>query len=158
MTKSNKKYQLEKNLWTDNDFDLMGWHDNPIYAIKFGANYELIMDIDYYFKWVLKGKKYFFWISPCTLVFENVYGLNIEVDSVSLELLIDTIIKENPKKPKNSEFIKREIEFDWTLELHTGAISFTSVGFKQYVRQQPQFARNFGLKERGGISFETTLV
>ncbi len=38
-------YQLEKNIWTDTDFEKMGWHDNHIYKIRLIKDLEL--DIDY---------------------------------------------------------------------------------------------------------------
>lgn len=45
-------YQLEKYLWTEEDFNQMGWHDSNIYAIAFGENFEFKLDIDYIFQWV----------------------------------------------------------------------------------------------------------
>ena len=71
MTPSSKIYQLEKFLWTDHDFENMDWHDCKLFAISFGDNFQLLLDIDYIFKWVQTGKTFKFWVSPCTLVFEN---------------------------------------------------------------------------------------
>ncbi len=42
-------YQLEKNIWTDTDFEKMGWHDNHIYKIRLIKDLEL--DIDYILQW-----------------------------------------------------------------------------------------------------------
>ncbi|MEJ6979425.1 hypothetical protein WG906_03130 [Pedobacter sp. P351] len=46
------QYDLENQIWTEQDFDNMGWHDSSIYGIAFGRPYELSFDIDYIFKWV----------------------------------------------------------------------------------------------------------
>jgi hypothetical protein len=158
MTQSTKQFKLDKNIWTEADFDSMNWHDNPIHAITFGDNFELLLDIDYVFEWVLKGKKYLFWISPCTLMFENVYDLTFDIGPTTPGLTIDFLTKENSQRPKNSEYIKRDIEFDWTIEMQEGTISFKSVGFKQYVRQLPQLlrAQKMAHEARGGLSFAIT--
>ncbi len=42
-------YLLEKTIWTDADFDLMDWHDCPVYALSFDGNNNLLFDIDLYF-------------------------------------------------------------------------------------------------------------
>ena len=118
------------------------------------------MDIDYIFKWMEAGKKYKFWVSPCTLVFENAYDIIIDIESSSGGLDIDDIIRDNPQKPKNADFIKRETEFDWIVETQQGAISFKSVCFKQYVRQTPKLLNSqfIGLTDRGGVSFSTYIA
>ena len=133
----------------------MRWHDNPIHAITFSDNFEILMDIDYIFEWVLKGKKYIFWISPCTLIFENVYELAFDVGPTIPGLTIDLVTRENPQKPKNFKHIKRDIEYDWTIEMQEGTISFKSIGYKQFVRQKPRLISTQKLDtiERGGISF-----
>jgi hypothetical protein len=160
MIQSTKQFKLDKHIWTEADFDSMNWHDNPIHAMTFSENFELLLDIDYIFEWVLKGKKYLFWISPCTLVFENVYDLTFDIGPTTPRLTIDFLTKENPQRPKNSEYIKRDTEFDWTIEMQEGTIGFKSVGFKQYVRALPKLlaTQKLVLAERGGISFEKTSV
>jgi hypothetical protein len=149
------EYQLEKTLWTDADFDIMSWHDCPVYALSFDKQDKLLLDIDYMFKWVLmKNKRKFrFWISPCTLVFENVYDLVFETDDTTI--IIDNILRENPRKPKNAEYLNKDLEYDWTIETTVGVILFKSIGFKQYVRQAPVLIgmQEIDLQERGGISF-----
>ncbi len=57
METSRKQYILEKSIWTDLDFENMGWHDSRIHSVAFGENFELIFDIDYIFKWLSVGKK-----------------------------------------------------------------------------------------------------
>lgn len=157
MTQTSNPYQLNKSIWTEDDFDMMDWHDGFIYAFSFGENYQFLLDIDYIFKWVEARKKYKFWVSPCTLVFENAYDIIIDIESSSGGLDIDNIIRQNPQRPKNADFIKRETEFDWIIETQQGSISFKSVGFKQYVRQTPKLLNNqfIGVTDRGGVSFST---
>src|ERR1700712_5762253 len=78
-------YTPSKVYFTDADFSAMGWHDNHVYGIAFGpGEREVSFDIDYIFKWEqpLPGEKHYrFWISPATLVFEDVYDLKVEHDA-----------------------------------------------------------------------------
>ena len=152
--------KIDKYIWTEADFNEMQWHDNPIHAITFSDHFEMLLDIDYIFEWTLEGNIYNYWISPCTLIFENVYNLTFEVGPTTPGFTIDFISKSNPKKPKNSEYINRDTEFDWSIEMQEGTITFKSVGFKQFVRQSPKFlqTQKLLLTERGGISFETKRV
>src|SRR2546425_10980345 len=95
-----EKINLEKFLLTEEDFEKMGWHDSHIYAVAFRGNYEFALDIDYIIKWVQPSKDDYcikFWISPCTLIFENVYHLkfNIEVTE-PFELKIENIMRKQP--------------------------------------------------------------
>ena len=132
-------YELEKTLWTDQDFDLMGWHDAQIYAISFATDFEFVLDIDYIFKWVTpgEGETYFkFWVSPCTLVFENVWDLKLEVSS-SVGLEINDILRTDPRPAKNAEFMQHRPEYSWIIETQQGSIEFNSVGYKLFVRQLP---------------------
>lgn len=157
-------FEIEKTLWTENDFETMGWHDSMIYAITFNPDFEFIIDIDYIFKWVhpQEGETHFkFWVSPCTLVFENVYDLKINIEiSTPFELEIDDITRSNPQTPKNGDFINRDTEYDWTIETQQGSITFKSIGFKQFVRQKPVFSNSqqIDIDKRGGISFGREIV
>jgi hypothetical protein len=150
-------YQLEKTTWTDADFEQMSWHDCHIHAFSFSDNFELLLDIDYLFKWVQpkKGSRYYsFWIAPCTLIFENVYDISFESDYK--QPIIDYIERSNPTRTKNAEYIDREFEFDWNIVMVNAEMSFKSVGFKQYVRQKPILIRKQSLEVeiRKGISFD----
>ncbi|WP_290792324.1 hypothetical protein [Flavihumibacter sp. UBA7668] len=156
MMQSPNQYKLDKRIFTEIDFDNMQWHDNPIHAITFGDNFELLLDIDYIFEWIIKGNKYVFWISPSTLIFENVYDLILDIGPATPGLTIDFITKGNPQKPNNTEHINRDIEFDWTIETHEGSISFKSIGYKQFVRQRPRLLATQKIDNigRGGITFD----
>lgn len=120
-------YQLPKQLWTLEDFDEMTWHDCFIHGISFSKDFKLLFDIDYIFEWVLAGKKYEFWIAPCTLIFENCYDINFDLDMSIPGIEIDGISRDKPKRSKNAEFTEGKVEFDWIMETQQGKITFTSV-------------------------------
>lgn len=42
-----ENYELEKWVWTENDFEQMGWHDATIYGVRLNQNLEI--DLDYIF-------------------------------------------------------------------------------------------------------------
>lgn len=150
-------YQLQKQLYTEADFELMSWHDCHIHAFSFNDDDELLLDIDYMFEWVhpKKGSKYYkFWIAPCTLVFENVYNVEFELDGG--QPIIDFILRENPQTTTASAYLGKAFEHDWDLVMTNGEMTFKSVGFKQYVRQLPILSgtQKLTLEVRGGISFD----
>jgi hypothetical protein len=157
-------YKLEKLVWDDGDFDQMGWHDATIYGIVFGpGEFELSLDIDYIFEWVhpAKGEQHFlFWVAPCTLVFQNVYDLQLSAEPLwvpALSILsVDVVHRTDPRKLINAKYIGRDVEWQWTLECHNGDLSFWSVGFRQYVRRMPVLTTQqaLDLSERGGVSYE----
>jgi hypothetical protein len=154
-----ENYNLGKKIWTDVDFNIMGWHDCKIYAISFfdWEKFELALDIDYIFKWI-KGNgsdNYFkFWIAPATLVFKNVYDINVSINSTDFR--IDEIVRSNPVRPKNIGHVGDVFEYEWMVETSSGDINFKSVGYLQFIRQKPNLSDSqlIDIKERGGISFE----
>jgi len=154
-----KQFELEKWEWDEIDFEKMGWHDCHIHSIAFFPDqYEIAFDIDYIFKWVHpKGDEtnFKFWISPATLVFQNVYDMDFDIQT-SGGLEIDTITRDNQKTPRNVEFLDKNTEWQWNIECHEGVISFVSIGYSMHVRKPPILSSKQILdrKERGGISFE----
>jgi len=154
----NKKYHLEKWVWTEKDFDNMGWHDSIIHSLAFfPEDFEFALDIDYIFQWIdpEEGEKHFhFWVAPANLVFENVYDLRFDIETDS-KIEIDAITRENPQKPNNSEHIEKQTEWRWNIECQEGTISFKSVGYKMFVKQEPVFTceQSLSLENRGSISF-----
>lgn len=117
MIRNTKPYTVSKNIWTNDDFETMSWHDNHVYAISFRENYELLMDIDYILQWIDPTEKacyYNFWVSPCTLVFENVHDLKINLEiSEPFSLEIDCIYRSNPQRPINVDYIKCDREYQY---------------------------------------------
>ncbi|MCX6318085.1 MAG: hypothetical protein NTW29_12390 [Bacteroidetes bacterium] len=139
-------YELEKRIWTEADFDQMGWHDNRIYQIRYDADLEL--DIDYICKWnkpEWEGCPFTFWIAPATLVFKKVTALQLGINLASGELI-------------EIEDIERAENDEWIILTRQGDIRFTSPGYEQYIRQVPvfQYGQEIPLDERNGISLERT--
>jgi hypothetical protein len=153
-----EQYQVEKWIWTDADFDVMGWHDSNIYAVAFyPENFEFALDIDYIFQWIhpAENETYFkFWVTPATLVFEYVYDLKFNVVRLDGGLEIDYIERTEPKKIEAGDFVGRN-EWLWTIGTHQGEISLRAIGYKQYIRKKPVFGKSQTVESsvRGEISF-----
>jgi hypothetical protein len=152
-------FELEKTIWTEEDFDRMGWHDVTIHAIAFSTEtQELLMDIDYLFAWAdpeAPEPHYTFWMAPCTLVFSNVHGFTADIDwGPGLE--ISRVSREDAGRPPNADGIKKEKEWRWDFDCQEGRFSFHSVGYRQIARRRPVRAKtqSFPWDERGGVSFD----
>ncbi len=70
--------ELEKSVWTEQDYEVMGWHDCRLWAMVADIDaFEFSLDLDYIFKWVQPGpgETYFkFWVCPVTMVFKMLTG------------------------------------------------------------------------------------
>jgi hypothetical protein len=152
-------YRLEKSLWTEADFENMGWHDVVVHALAFDTErYELLLDIDYIFAWVdpsPPAQHFSFWIAPCTLVFRDVWEMNIRYEA-SLGLQLQGITPSEPRVRPHPLAAGRKEERRWTLDGNEGEISFWSTGYAQFTRRLPthHVRQSLSLSERGGISFE----
>lgn len=69
---------VTKALWTDADFDAMGWHDNAVHAIALEPASDdpgsLLLDIDYIVEWEPSAVPHgllSFWVCPATLIFHQ---------------------------------------------------------------------------------------
>jgi len=159
------RYELEKSVWTHNDFDIMGWHDVNIHAFGIAQDEEygtadLMLDIDYIFQWI-EGpppSRYFsFWISPCTLIFKNAFDIKIDI-SLAYGGFMDCEIADM-KLINKMEQEGGNLVYEWKLELREGTISLKSYGgFEQIVKRYPihKSIQALELVERGGINFDTT--
>jgi hypothetical protein len=131
-----------KEIWSEEDFEDMGWHDSYIHAISFPNDcLQLSLDIDYIFKWVLDDKTnlYNFWVSPCNLIFRDTLNLEINLNfKNAIGLSIQDINKSNFRLSPNGEIGM------WDFEILTdrGNIKFESSGFRQIVKAQPKFLQN----------------
>ena len=99
-----------------------------------------------------EGEKYYkFWVAPVTMVFENAYEINIEVESQQGEIEVADLHMENPRKTKNRKYT----EYTFRFECQEGEISLNATGFKMYVRKNPilQMSQCLALTERGGVNF-----
>ncbi len=135
-----------KNIWTDKDFEEMGWHDSHIYSILFpDESLKLVLDIDYVFKWVLNEETgfYNFLVSPCCLTFMDVLSLKIDIDfENSIGLSIEDINRSNPRLYPNG----KDIKWDYSIITDIGDITFVSSGYIQEVKTQPIFSQSQILK------------
>ena len=155
-------YELEKKIWTESDFAIMGWHDSTIYGMALYSEpstliTELIFDIDYIFQWiqpVAPNSHFSFWLAPATLAFKNVYNLNIQISQHPpniFDLEITDIHRlEQSVYPNSLPFWK------WHVELLNGDIYFESNGYEQFTRQSPLLAhgQQFPPQLRGGTTFD----
>ena len=136
-------HEVEKWVWTEADFEAMGWHDSRVHAMAFFPDeFEVAFDIDYILQWVHpKGdEKYFkFWVAPATLVFDNIYELVFDMGPYGGELDILDIKREEGRPPRNAQYIGKDMEWLWIIECAQGEIKFRSVGYKQYLRTAPVF-------------------
>jgi hypothetical protein len=152
-------FRPDKSVWTEADFEIMGWHDSTIHAIALPTDaFELALDIDYILKWVdpVEGQTHFrFWVSPATLAFWNLRELSVSLEPHQ-EVTIQGIERSDPAKPRNADHIGRDTEWQWTIECHQGEMKFRSCGFWQYLRAAPRFGKGqcISIKERGGYSFD----
>lgn len=148
-------YELEKTVWTENDFSVMGWHDSKIWGfLPETEEFQFMLDLDYIFQWVHpKGKsKYFkFWVSPVTMVFENSYDIILDIESSQGEIEVSDLKMENFRKAPNGIVDV----YDFIFECNEGEIKISSSGFKLYVRSAPVLQNNQHLeyRARGGINF-----
>ncbi len=153
---------LEKSIWTQGDFEIMGWHDANIYGLAFEKNEDtqtcdMLFDIDYIFKWVqpVPPKPSFtFWVAPCTLIFKEAFSLQIDINTemyILEGLEIDDLNLVRKIAQDGDEHI-----YDWEIQLQQGVIKLQSKGLTQIVRQEPKHinSQTLHFDERGGVCFE----
>lgn len=157
-------YRIEKSVWSDADFEKIGWHDVVVHALAFDTErYELMLDIDYIFAWVepLPPSQYFsFWLAPVTLVFHNVWELKMQYDA-SLGFQLQGIVRGEPRIRPHPLQEGRKEEYRWTLDGNEGELSFWATGYSQFTRHAPAHpttGQSYSLSERGGVSFERPQV
>lgn len=147
-TVPSQTFTLEKDIWTDADFDVMGWHDSRIYQIELGT--DLSLDIDYIFQWnqpQVQGMPFTFWIAPATLVFTNAKVKRFDIVTAFFEDAFE--IDHIEKEPTQAGLV-------WHIITQRGHMKVEADGYIQYIRQQPsfQFDQQIPYQERGGISLE----
>jgi len=143
-------YRPEKRFFTEQDFEDMGWRGNPIHAIAFGPGTdELSLDIDYVFKCeppATKAGHQTFWVSPATLVFENVGDLTMKSNARAAL----TILGLERKEIKETRFPGKV--WRWRLVCSEGEWGFCATGYRQFIRRPPELVGTARLApmERGG--------
>ena len=154
---------LEKGVWSEADFERMGWHDatvHGLYVRKTDAVLpELLLDLDYIVRWVhpVPPETHFgFWVAPATLVFADVWDFEGDLDftGLAVDLEVDAVHRAAPADGRD------ELPL-WHIEGHAFDLRFRASGFRQYFRQPPRHTSRYvlGAAERGGCSFgETAFV
>lgn len=155
-----QSYELDKTVWTEQDYEVMGWHDCRLWAMVADTEaFEFSLDIDYIFQWVKPGpgETYFkFWICPVTMVFENAHTVRINIESQLGFIELDHLHKEEERKNEYTGLIEHLYRF----ECQEGEVSLRASGYKMYVRQLPRLtqAQSLDFAVRGGISVEKMFV
>ncbi len=148
--------KLERRVWTEFDFENMGWYDTVVWAIAFfPASYEFALDIDHTVKWIppLGGQTFYGrWTAPATLLFRNVSQLRFDADFTHFTS-IEELARTAPGIPHNADYIADKTDWLWVIRFPSGDISFRSTGFHQYYRREPVLKNVLSIEERGGISF-----
>ncbi len=155
-------FELEKQVWDNGDFSIMGWHDTTIWSMFANTNdFEFILDLDYIFKWVHpkeeeKDRRFKFWVSPVTMVFINAHDVKININSPQGNICIDTLYRENPQLTPNGKLT----EYTYKFECNQGEILITATDFKMFVRKKPELlqGQDFEFVQRQGISFGRELI
>lgn len=173
--------QADRRVWTDDDFEIMYWHDATVHAVAVesaqqdrhawltrkradslareirGAD-RLLLDLDYALgddfepgDELGRTKDWpSFWMSPATLVFEDIADLEGEVGLNIVhrgQLALDTVSRSEPADDGRRS---------WSLRGHTFRLTFSACGYRMFVRREPVLvaARTFlAVEERGGLSF-----
>ena len=149
-------YQLEKPVWDDSDFAVMGWHDTTVWSMLADPDeYEFLLDMDYIFQWVHPGAgetSFKFWVAPVTMVFENAHDVKIHIESSQGGIEVADFHREEPEVTPNGQFTQHTYRF----ECQEGTISLKATGFRMFVRRAPVLleGQSFSLPQRGGVSFE----
>ena len=151
--------RFNRVVWTDADFETMGWHDATIHAVGFqheGDSAQLLLDLDYIIRWIEPApptEHYSFLIAPATLVFENVWDVEGDITAERTLLVIADLERTGPEDDRQENLGLQR----WTVHGHNLALSFLASGFRQHIRRAATHvthAQRLRGDERGGINFE----
>jgi hypothetical protein len=90
-----------------------------------------------------------FWVSPATLVFDEIWNLRCDVDlGVFRSLQLENLTRE--------PVVDRWGGFDWCFEGRNFEMRFRSLGYRQILRRRPALigTQTVDLTQRGGMSFD----
>jgi hypothetical protein len=141
-----------KDRYDESDFEMLGFHDCHIWAIKWNrVGYDIVFDIDYIVKWIepTKDNKTFrFWICPAELRFVNADDVNITLcwKDMPLRCCIEDLYRGESRTTPNGT-----IQLRWQLELSepVGNISFWATGFELKMLATPELSDMQYLNKKG---------
>jgi len=146
-----------QSVWTEADFESMGWHDNVVHGFALEPDLEhascVLIDLDYIVEWVKPippERQITFWIAPATLVFRDARDVTFDMDETGIAfrgMSLDGIL--------GSEQDLHGFR-TWTLAGHEFTLTVRSQGFTQYLRRRPIRSTNqrLDLVARGGLGFD----
>jgi len=127
-----------KSEWTDQDYDIMSWHDCTLYSINFlKKEFSLELEIDYIFNWEKNddhetGHK--FTVAPCILKFVNYSDLEINIPwNQTYDVIINEVQRSEPFYAPNNEIMMAE----YNVILETGFIKLKATGFNMNLLSKP---------------------
>jgi hypothetical protein len=146
-------------VWTDADWDQMGWHDASIHAmavdwdpVMLGDQWrgaDVLLDIDYIVAWLPRADGWFtFEVAPATLVFEDAWDLRGGLDHSHF---VDP--------PEILELHRAAVgdgEWDWHVEGATFDLRLKARRLRQHFRARPVgtgTSQRLSTQARGGFSF-----
>ncbi|HEX2286112.1 MAG TPA: hypothetical protein VHI10_15010 [Mycobacterium sp.] len=157
---SHRESGLSKSVWSDADFDQMGWHDATVHGLAVHTDEEaetflsrLLLDLDYIVRWVhpVPPEKYFtFWVSPATLVFDGVWDLEGDIGCAGLVPSLEIVDLHRSLSDDG-----RHDQPLWHIEGLRFDLKFRASGYAQYLRQPPVLipGQSLSVAERGGFAF-----
>lgn len=150
-----------KCVWTEDDWEQMGWHDASIHAMAIdwdplviGDDVEwhgatVLFDIDYILAWIPDDRGvYSFEVAPATLAFEDAWNVVGEIDHA-----------QSGDPPSVLDLHRTPSEhwgWDWHLEGDTFDVRFSARRLRQHFRARPLDAgrrQHLSTAARGGIGF-----
>jgi hypothetical protein len=144
---------------TEKSFDEMDWAGDRVQAFAFGVgSAEFILDLDRIVrrtqpKGIADDRR--IWFAPATLVFGEVFSVDIDIVSNARTIDIDSVRRED--HPISAEAIQAGFGqfWTWTIDCKEGVITFKSSGFKLYFRTEPaRLSDRKEVRNRIGKSFE----
>lgn len=137
-------------VWSDQQFDEMSWHDNHVHALRVveglhGAG-ELQLDLDYILEWVqCEGDSCEFKIVPATLIFKGVTNLRVSLDYATPTAALGPFsihaIERRTERRERYEAQLWKIVVNWPV----GEISFEADGFEQRATGEPVLSATMSL-------------
>jgi len=130
--------EVEKDIWTEKDFDVLGWHDATIYSIVFDyPNYQMIFDTDYILEWKSDLTQYR--VTKSKLIFNNIHGLKISLDfGMTFEIIIMDIERSDKRYTPNQKFE----EWKYKIITELGEIEFYATGFTMWTDKLPEWSNS----------------